>query len=196
MISCILLAAGLSERFGSPKALASIGKNTVIQHLQNTLLQSSCGEIIVVLGALASEIKPSIFLHRRIRVVYNKDYYFGQLSSVQAGVREANNSSTGFMFVPVDCPLVQASSIDAVISHFEKNDPDILVPSYQHKKGHPPIFNQRLRSKILKLPLDLGLNSLFAVHPPQTVEINDPGIVKSFNTPEEFEEIKKVTRKR
>src|SRR5476649_2576875 len=159
MITCILLSAGLSERFGSPKALARISDNTTaIQHVQNTLLQSSCDEIIVVLGAHAAEIRPSIFIHSRIRVVYNKSYYFGQTSSVQAGWREANNSSQGIMFLPVDCPLVQASSIDQIIHYFKKHDPNILIPSYQNKKGHPPIFHQRLKSTILNLPTGLGLN--------------------------------------
>lgn len=194
MISCILLSAGLSERFGSPKALACISGNTVIQHLQHTLLQSSCDEIIVVLGAHAHQIQPSIFIHSRIRIVYNKDYNFGQTSSVQAGWREADKSSTGVMFFPVDCPLVQASSIDKIIQHFKTQDPDILVPTYQDKKGHPPVFHQRLRAKTLDLPMDLGLNSLFAEHPPQTIEINDPGIIKSFNTPQELDALRLNSR--
>jgi len=189
MITCILLSAGLSERFGSPKALAHISDFTIIQHVQKTLLQSSCDEIIVVLGAHAHEIQPSIFIHNRIRVVYNKDYNFGQTSSLQAGWREVNNSSTGIMFLPVDCPLVQASSISMIVDHFKEHNPDILIPTFQNKKGHPPIFHQRLKSKILGLPLDKGLNSLFADYPPQTIDINDSGIVKSFNTPEELERI-------
>jgi CTP:molybdopterin cytidylyltransferase MocA len=190
MVTCVLLSAGLSERFGSPKALAIIDDSTVIQHIQKTLLQSPCDEIVVVLGAHARQIHPSIFIHKRIRVVYNKDYNFGQITSVKAGWREADNSSTGVMFLPVDCPLVQASSISMIVDHFKKHDPDILVPSYKDKKGHPPIFHQRLKSKVLGLPIDQGLNSLYADHPPQTIEINDPGIVKSFNTPEELEAIK------
>ena len=192
MISCILLSAGLSERFGSPKALAHIWDCTVIQYVQKTLLQSSCDEIIVVLGAHAHEIQPSIFIHNRIRVVYNKDYNFGQTSSVLVGCREANNSSSGIMFLPVDCPLVQASSFSTIIDDFQKHDPDILIPTYKNKKGHPPIFHQRLKSKILDLSMDKGLNSLFVDHPPQTIEINDSGIVKSFNSPEE---LKRITSK-
>jgi len=189
MVTCILLSAGLNERFGSPKALASISGNNVIQLVQNTLLQSACDEIIVVLGAHASQIQPSIFKHSRIHVVYNKDYFFGQTSSVQAGWREAEDSSSGVMILPVDCPLVQASSIDEIIRHFNKYGPDILIPTYQNKKGHPPVFHQCLKSKALNLPMDLGLNSLFDQHPPHTIEINDSGIIKSFNTPEEFEKI-------
>jgi molybdenum cofactor cytidylyltransferase len=194
MVTCILLSAGLSERFGSPKALANLLGTTVIEHVQTTLLQSSCDKIIVVLGAHARQIQPSIFIHSRIRVVYNKNYNFGQTSSVQAGWREEGNLSTGVMFLPVDCPLVHASSIDKIINHFKKHGPDILVPSYQNKKGHPPIFHQRLKSKILNLPMDQGLNSLFADHPPQTIEIDDRGIIENFNTPQEFETIRIISK--
>ena len=190
MMTCILLSAGNSERFGSPKALASLRGTTVIEHLQQTLLQSSCDQIIVVLGADAHRIQPSIFIHSRIRVVYNKNYYFGQSSSVQAGWSEAENNSEGVLLLPVDCPLIQTSTIDKIIDHFRIQDPDILIPTYQSKKGHPTIFHQRLKSKVLDLPTDQGLNVLFANHPPQTLEINDRGIVVSFNTPEEFEKIK------
>src|SRR5580698_9293521 len=126
MVTCILLSAGLSERFGSPKALASLYGIPVIKHVQNTLLASACDEIIVVLGAHADQIRPSIFIHSRIRVVYNKNYNFGQTSSMQAGWQEADNSSEGIMFLPVDCPLVKTASIDQVIHHFKNNDPDVL----------------------------------------------------------------------
>jgi molybdenum cofactor cytidylyltransferase len=189
MISCILLSAGKSERFGSPKALASMGGCTVIQQVQNTLLESSCDEIIVVLGSHYQEILPSIFIHSRIRVVYNKDHNFGQLSSVKTGWHEADDTSEGVMFFPVDCPLVKASTIDTIINHFKEHGPDILIPTYQNKKGHPPVFHQRLKPKALALPIDIGLNSLFAAHPPQTIEIDDQGIIKSFNTPQELKEM-------
>jgi CTP:molybdopterin cytidylyltransferase MocA len=187
MMICILLSAGKSERFGSPKALARLSDTTVIEHLQNTLLHSKCGNIIVVLGADAKLIQTHIVIHSRIRVVYNKNHNFGQTSSVQAGLSEAEIISDGFMLLPVDCPLVQASSIDKIIEYFNKHQPDILIPTYQGLKGHPPIFHKRLKPKILELPPDAGLNTLFAGHPPQTMEINDPGIVKSFNTREEFQ---------
>jgi molybdenum cofactor cytidylyltransferase len=189
MITCILLSAGSSQRFGSPKALAPLYGTTVIEHVQKTLLQSTCNEIIVVLGDHERQIRPSIFNHNRIHVVYNKDYNFGQTSSVQAGWREAKNTSEGVMFLPVDCPLVQASSISLIIEHFKKTDPDILIPTYKNIKGHPPIFNQRLKSKTLGLSRDQGLNSLFAEYPAQSIEIKDPGIIKSFNTQQELKEM-------
>ncbi len=196
MITCILLAAGLSERFGSPKALACLApKTTVLQHLLTILLQSACDEIVVVLGANASSIEPTIVIQSRIRVVYNKHYNFGQTSSLQTGWQAVDSASKGIMFLPVDCPLVKASSIDDIIHSFKNNSPDVLIPSYKNKKGHPPIFHQRLTPSVLNIPTSQGINSLFTQYPVQTIAINDPGIVQSFNTLEEFESIKAAISK-
>ncbi|MDE2027372.1 MAG: nucleotidyltransferase family protein [Candidatus Omnitrophica bacterium] len=190
MITGILLSAGLSQRFGSPKALADLHGRTVIEHLQSTLLTTACDNIIVVLGNGAQDIMPFIFIHSRIRVVYNKNYNLGQTSSLQEGLKAVDAKSQGILLLPVDCPLVQASTINKLIDHFKKTAPDILIPSYLHKKGHPPILHQRLIPEVFYLPLSRGLNSLFAGHPPQILEMDDPGIVKSFNTLEEWEKIK------
>ena len=189
MVTCLLLTAGLSGRFGSPKALALLKQNTVIEHLQNILLQTACDKIIVVLGAAASMIEPYLFKHKRIRIVHNKDYDFGQTSSVQTGLRNIGNKTTGIMLLPVDCPLIRVSTFDLLIDHFKKERPDILIPTCGHQKGHPPIFHVRLKPEILDLPLNAGINSLFMTHLPHTLEIDDPGINKTFNTREEFKTI-------
>ena len=160
MITCIILSAGLSERFGHPKALALLDGIPVINRLQETLLKSSCDKIIVVLGADTTQISPSIFIHSRIHVVYNKHYNFGQTSSLQAGWQAADEGSEGIMFLPVDCPLIQASSIDTIIHHFKKDEPDILIPTYQNKKGHPPVFHTQLKNKFLEMDNSVGLNIL------------------------------------
>lgn len=189
MISCILLAAGLSQRFGSPKALAQIHHQPAILHIQQTLLKSSCNEIIIVLGAAMEMIQPYVLNHKRIRIVYNKDYNFGQTSSIKAGIKAVDNAALGLMFWPVDCPLINASSVDTLIECFLKESPAILIPTYQDKRGHPPLFHKKLKEEILNLPLDKGLNSLFLKHQICEMEINDAGIIKSFNTKEEKEKL-------
>jgi len=191
MITCILLSAGESERFGSPKALARTSQRTAIEDLQNTLLGSIADEIIVVLGAYVDAVKPHVFNHKKVRVVYNKDYKLGQTSSFQTGLSAVGNGTGAVLLVPVDCPLILTSTVDLLIRHFEQSNPVLLIPAYQGKRGHPPVFNASLKTEILTLSPSIGLNSLFAGHAPQILEINDPGIVQTFNTPEELEAIKK-----
>ncbi|MBF0491080.1 MAG: nucleotidyltransferase family protein [Candidatus Omnitrophica bacterium] len=194
MINCLLLSAGLNERFGSPKALAQLSSHTVIEHIINTLMATSCSRIIVVLGAYAKNIEPLILKHKRVRIVYNKDYYLGQTSSIQAGWNHIDSDANGVLLLPVDCPMVQPSSINILIREFQNSLEQVTIPTFQGKKGHPPAIPIRLGPEILELPHDQGVNSILKRYPLQTLEINDPGIIQSFNTPEEFEELKKTKK--
>ena len=189
MITCIILSAGESQRFRSPKALARTSRRTAIEDLQNTLLGSIADEIIVVLGAYVDAVKPHVFNHKKVRIVYNKDYKLGQTSSFQTGLSAVGNETRAVLLAPVDCPLILTSTVDLLIRHFKQNNPVLLIPAYQGKRGHPPVFNASLKTDILALSPSTGVNSLFAVHVPEILEINDPGIVQAFNTPAELEQL-------
>src|SRR3989338_7096233 len=104
MLSCIVLSAGFSSRFGSPKALIPIGQQTVLEHLQSTLLSLKLKEIIIVLGHNAGEIEPFVFKHMKVNVVHNKNYKLDQTSSLKTGLRKGSQDSAGIMLLPVDYP--------------------------------------------------------------------------------------------
>lgn len=194
MISCIVLSAGLSSRFQSPKALASIAHTPAIVYLLKNLCASQVSEIVVVLGASNDLISPIIFKHKLIQVVYNNDYKFGQTSSVQTGLKKLTHPSVGFMILPVDCPFIQTKTVNTLIAYFLRNKPDILIPKYQNFKGHPPIFKNELGNEILKLDPSKGLNTITQnpIHRLETLDLDDPGITQTFNTPEELEQILKT----
>jgi len=191
MISCVLLCGGHSSRFGSPKALAVISGKPVIQRLQETLLGSNLDEIIVVLGAKAVDIEPYLLKHKKIKVVHNKDYNLGQTSSFKAGLKEVSLSSQGIMLLPVDFPLLEPGTVNFLIETFEHQAPHILIPTYQGKKGHPPIFNGLLKKELLALNDNEGINTIAHKHADglRLCPVMDQGILLSFNTREEFEEI-------
>jgi molybdenum cofactor cytidylyltransferase len=192
MVSCILLTAGDSHRFGSPKALADIHSKKAIELLQNKLISSLVNEIVIVTGAHENLIKPYVFNHSKVRLVYNKDHKFGQTSSFQTGLAAVDPNATGLMLLPIDCPFILTATIDELVGYFLQKDPALLIPTYQSKRGHPPIFHSKLKNEILSLPVEQGLNSLMLKHQVHTIEINDdPGIIQTFNTKEELEEILK-----
>ena len=192
MVSCILLSAGESSRFGSPKALADWHGQPVITHILQTLEMSQVAEIIVVLGSDQDRIKPVLLNHKNAQVVYNKDYKFGQTSSFQAGVREASNQASGFMLWPVDCPSISVETINTLCEVSAADHHQIVIPTHDEKRGHPPIFPAHLKELILDVPRDSGLNSLFQHHTEliQHVAVNDLGVRQTFNTPEEFDQLK------
>jgi len=192
MIASILLSAGLSQRFASLKALANLNGETVIERLQKMLISSQADEIIVVLGAHADEIKPHLLNHNKVKFVYNKDYNFGQTSSFKTGLRSISDRIEGVLLLPVDHPLIEQKTIDTLIRYFLDHSPLIVLPAFGGQKGHPPLFSASLKEEFLALDNQSGLNSIAHAHQSETavLSVNDPGVVQSFNTQEEFEALR------
>lgn len=197
MITYIVLAAGMSARFKSPKALSQIENQNCITYLLNKIIPCAINEIILVLGAHASLIQPTLFKHNLIRVVHNKDHILGQTSSVIAALKSSDPRSTAFALHPVDCPFVEKKTIDDLINQFFQEKPDIQIPCYRSKKGHPPIFNTKIKNIILGLNPAIGINTAFNAHDHriELIETADPGITQSFNTAEELNLILNNRRK-
>jgi len=188
MNSCILLAAGESQRFGSPKALATIDSQSVIERLQRELLATKLQRIVVVLGSARRAVEPFLLKHKKIKVVYNKDHNLGQTSSFKAGLKAAKASANAFL-LPVDYPFVKAGTIDALIERMERETCEVLIPTYKTKRGHPPVFAASLNAEILSWPDAVGLNELVHRHASgiRELSVDDAGVVSSFNTRAEFD---------
>lgn len=193
MINCIILAAGLSHRFKSLKALAPITENlNVLQRVQAMLLQTQVTEIIVVLGHQMDTLKPFLLNHKAIKVVYNNHYNFGQTSSVKAGLKAVSADCQGVLIHPVDYPVIQPQTIDILIDQFVKSSSLLMSPTFQNRNGHPPLFSKKLFNEILNLDNEFGLNTIVHAHQKELLQVavNDQGILRSFNTIDEFNQIK------
>jgi len=190
----ILLAAGESSRFGSPKALADLYGEKNISRLQRIILSSEIAECIIVLGAAADQIKPYILEHTKVRVVYNKDYKLGQTSSFLAGLESIDSASEAIFLLPVDFAWIKTETINLLAKIFCERRPDIIVPVWDNQKGHPPVFSCRLRPELQSLRVDQGINQIIKSHAGTTVfsPVSDPGVVWSFNTLAELDRIKKA----
>jgi molybdenum cofactor cytidylyltransferase len=196
MISCIVLAAGLSSRFGSLKALASLSSKTnVIQHVQKTLIASQVSEIIIVLGFQSDHIKEQLRSTIKTQIVLNKDFEKGQTSSFKRGLSAVSAKSEGIMLLPVDYPFVREKTFNDLINSSKKSsDIRALIPTFSTRKGHPPIFDISLKSYFEKLDDSLGINSIFTFLQQSQIEylpVSDPGVVATFNTPDELRELTK-----
>ncbi len=133
MISCILLSAGSSRRFGSPKALAQFEGECLIERLQKTLIRSLVHETVIVLGDHSEDIKTHLLNHKKVKSVYSKEYKNGQTASFKTGLKALSDSTEGILLLPVDVPFVKSSTIDFLITEFIKKQPLILIPTFKGK---------------------------------------------------------------
>lgn len=164
-ISGILLAAGLSTRMGEPKQLLPFKGSTIIQTVVNTMLQTKFDEVIVVVGHCADKILP-LLDEVSVKTVFNANYTDGMLTSIQVGIRsvlgETNCKNFAFSIMLVDQPLITSEIINTVIDEYSQTTKGIVLPSYNHRRGHPVIFNSKYADDILALDSESdGVRSLY-----------------------------------
>jgi len=194
-MAAIIIAAGYSSRMKVFKPLLPLGGLTVIEHALKTFVDAEIKNIFVVLGYQGKKIEPLLEKHN-ISWVYNENYDQGMYSSVMAGVNALPSNSKGFFLLPVDIPLVKSSTIEELIKAYHQSGKDIIYPSYNRKKGHPPLISSCLYSKILAYDGSGGLKTLLKKYDQEHgeyVNVQDEGVILDIDYYEEYQEmIKKV----
>ncbi len=187
MVSAIVLAAGESKRMGKLKQLLPLGESTIIEQTIDNLLSSRIGEVIVVMGHGAEEIKRRLGT-RQVKIVYNPRYTEGMSTSIAAGLRELDAKADAVMLVLADQPFIDSQTIDKLLDEFGKHDRGIAFPAYRGKRGHPVIFSRRYIDELLKLKGDAGAKELIERHPDDILEVpvDSPGILRDIDTPEAY----------
>src|SRR5580704_6298751 len=95
-IHCIVLAAGGSKRFGSPKQLARIDGKPLLQATIAHATDSLGAAVTVVLGAHAAEIVETL-LPNSASVLINRNWQEGIGSSIRAGIGSLPGACNGVM---------------------------------------------------------------------------------------------------
>jgi molybdenum cofactor cytidylyltransferase len=186
----LILAAGMSERMGSPKSLLRIGGKSFLEHIVHQARQSALGDLRIVLGHQAQQVLTSLPQLRSI-VTINPDYHQGQLSSLIKGLQSIEESSVeGIMLFLTDHPFVTCQLIDLLLQQFSRQPAPIVIPTYHGRRGHPMIFGRQLFSELMTAPSDQGAAVVVRRHQPEIlhVEIEDEGILIDIDTPEAYRE--------
>ena len=187
-VSAILLAAGESRRMsGINKLMLAVEGEPLLRHTLKTLLASRLGEVVVVLGHQAEEAR--ILLHElEVRIVVNKDYLEGQMSSVHCGLEALTRPCDGVMICLTDQPLLTAQDIDVLIDAFDRHGGSIIVPTYQGRRGNPIVLAYAHREEILGGGRNLGCKRLIERNPDlvRTVEMDTDHVVFDLDTPEDY----------
>ena len=70
-----------------------------------------------------------------------------------------------------DQPLIDSQAIDRLIDEFSHHDKGIAIPTYRGRRGHPIIFAEKYREKLLKLKGDIGGRQIIKDHPEDILEV-------------------------
>lgn len=172
---------------GRPKALLPIDGQTFVEKIVAALKEAGIGQVLVVLGHKADELRPRIE-PLAVEIVVNRDYKLGQLSSLQAALRrlESEPACDGVLVHLVDHPYIDPDLVKTMIERFHQSGKLIVVPRHGGKRGHPVIFSRRLFDELLAAPLDQGAKAVVNAHRAETLEVDtgDGGVTVDIDTPE------------
>lgn len=193
LVSAVLLAAGASSRMGKHKALLPWQGKPLLQYQIASLAQAGVEETIVVLGAEAPSLAPFVRGPGNLIVLINPLWPQGKTTSLVLGVREVSRWATGVMVLAVDQPR-PPDVLARLVEVHQRQAPLIVLPVYQGRRGHPPIFHRILLPELLEVREESkGLRAVVERHSAETVEIpiDNPIVLADLNTPDAYQEARR-----
>ncbi len=169
---------------GTPKALLQFQNETFLDRLIR-VFSAVCHPIVVVVGEHADPIRSGIERGRDVFFAVNPDPERGMLSSLQCGLALVPPGTEAAMFLPVDHPHIQVSTIETLAARFRSDRAPVTVPTYLGEHGHPVCIARQVIDELFALPLDAKASDVIHRHVPQTVyvEVADEAVVTDVDDP-------------
>lgn len=172
MIAAVVLAAGASTRFGSPKQAILLPE--VLARLDET----DVDPVVVVSGAYSLETAAP--------TVECEDWKRGPGASLRCGLAALPPNVEAAVVVLADGPDLAPAAVDRIIEVWHESAAEVVAATYGGVRGHPVLLTRSIWPQIP----DQGARSL----PALTVPCDDLGAPGDVDTPEQLPERYRPTR--
>jgi CTP:molybdopterin cytidylyltransferase MocA len=163
MIAAVVLAAGASTRFGSPKQVVLL--EPVLERVRSS---AAIGDIVVVLGAHDVD--------STARSVHCPDWERGPGASLRCGLAALGEETEAAAVVLADGPSLDPRAIDRVVAAWRESGAERVAATYAGIRLHPLLLGRNAWSDVP----DEGLRDLAAelvpcddLDPPGDVDFAD-----------------------
>ncbi len=179
----VIIAGGMSRRFGCPKCLIKIGGIPIITILANEAKLAGIDDILI------SANNPELFAGFNMRVIGDIHKDCGPLAGIHSVF---NNVEADELFIfPCDTPGITEGEIRTILGSADAN-PDADVVFASSPSGNHPLFGLVRRSFLPSIESAiksgrLGVNRLFTGSKHVAVRFDDETPFTNLNTPEDLE---------
>jgi molybdenum cofactor cytidylyltransferase len=194
-VAVVVLAAGMSKRFGVTKQLVKLenGKS-LVQNAIDIAVNSRADYVLLVLGYEASEIMRELTLGRA-QLVLNVDFRSGLASSVRAGVSNLPIDSSAAIFMVADQPYLSSIVLNQMIEKFHESSLSKYLTIALSEKGeprNPVLISSKLFPELMSLDGDVGAKVIVRKHFENSflLEWEDPIIFVDIDAREDADQFK------
>lgn len=192
----IILAAGSSSRYGSPKQLVVIKDKSLLLHAVDTALQTGCKSVFVVLGSEIDLMKNELN-NKPVTIVDNTAWEEGMASSIRCGLAttiKEKPSPSFVIFMVCDQPFVSSSLLLKLVEMQKETELPIVACNYGNDKGTPALFHQVFFPSLMKLKGDKGAQKIINDHPGKVASVFFPEGTMDIDTKKDFEILNKNSK--
>lgn len=185
--SCVILAAGNSERMGQNKALLRFDSGSnFLQKIINTYLNVGMEELIVVVNQQLADILQNehSFIPDKVKVVVNHHPELGRFYSLQQGLCLVTKDHFCF-FQNIDNPFTSSEILYLLIAN--RQLADVIIPSFGLHKGHPVLLSEHVFNAIVQCKdTNIRIDHFLSKYDILCVEVQDDKILVNVNTKTEY----------
>lgn len=153
-ITGVVLAAGRSNRLGTPKQLLPYRDTTVLGATLDVARQAGFDQLILTLGGAASAVRAEMALDGT-DVVVVEDVERGCAASLRVALARVHPRATGIVLMLGDQPQVAPATLRRIIDVGPATE--IMVCRYADGVGHPFWFSRTVFGELARLHGDKGV---------------------------------------
>ena len=136
-ITAVVLAAGMGTRMKTdlPKVLCPVLGRPMIEYVLDALAAAGVERVIAVIGYRADDVRQALAAGKNLEFVLQTER-LGTGHAVKMA-RESLQGETGpVVIVAGDSPMLQSTSLQKLLSHFEREQPACLLGTLHKENPH------------------------------------------------------------
>jgi molybdenum cofactor cytidylyltransferase len=184
----IVLAAGESRRFGSPKQLVRFEGQLLIQRVIASATELAGSAVTVVLGAHAAEIAANL-PPSSASILVNRNWDEGIGSSIRVAVTRLPGACDGVLILLADQPMVGGHGLTRLAAAWRRQPRGIIASHYGSVTGVPAIFPRWCFPDLAALRGDQGARLLIRRYADHVVRLAHPEAAVDIDYPEDLLEL-------
>jgi len=187
LIAGILLAAGLSSRFGRQKLLEPWGDEPLLTRAARRFIDAGLMPVIAVVSGDPRLAQALAGLPLSLET--NPQPERGINSSIGIGVGALPRATPAALIGVADQPYLTAGAIGQLVTAFVPGK--IVVPRYGDHRGNPVIFDRRFFSELMRLiEADRGGQVVVTAHPEAVIDVELPASMgKDIDRPDDWPQV-------
>lgn len=188
----LVLAAGVSSRFGRNKLVEVVMGRPVVARVVEAGLKAGLRDVVVVTGHFRQETMEAL-KGLTFTEVYNPEYMGGMSTSVRAGVRFIHGQAQAAVVMPGDMAFMEAEVIRPVLEAYMRSKKPVTVATYGGRSGHPIIFDEAIFHELLSIDEQgRGMKAVVERHRNEVerVEVGTPRALLDIDVPQDIERAK------